>query len=332
MLVLDTIPPVALCRDTFLYLDSFGQVLLSPMMVNPGSDRESTPDWAKHFNDLEGGSYDECGVAQLLLSKQIFTKAEIGRNQVTLTAVDPGGNTDECKAWVTIYDKVSVPVETTIVNTSPTMADIQDIAIVKEPLSFDVSLTGITPGKETNQKVVSVMASSDNPGLLTRLVVTYVSGETTGILKISLASGISGEALVTVMLTDNGGTANGGVNSTEVSFRVKVNAGSETLVVTITDPAGTPVTTDVLNLEDEFAITMFPNPTKGKVNIDLNWKKITEIDLRVYSVLGVEVYHKLYKAGDQISFNMAPQTSGLYLVELNIEGVAIVHKLILDRK
>jgi hypothetical protein len=33
-----------------------------------------------------------------------------------------------------------------------------------------------------------------------------------------------------------------------------------------------------------------------------------------------------------ISFDLSQNASGLYLVEMNVEGAKIIHKLILDRK
>jgi hypothetical protein len=214
VLVLDTISPVAKCHDAVLYLDKFGQALLTPDKINDGNDRESTPDWAKHFNDLEGGSYDNCGISELYLSKQLFGKSNIGKTEIKLTAIDPSGNDGTCSSFVTVYDTITAPVT----------------------------------------------------------------------------------------------------------------------IPVVTDPSGPPLTTDLSNLKEGLAMKMWPNPTQGKVNIDLTWNSIREINVRVYSVLGVQVLQKQYMAGDLISFDLTGRAPGLYLVEMNVEGVSILHKLILDRK
>ncbi len=109
--VRDTIRPVALCKDITVYLDKFKQAFIVPGDVNPGNDRESVPEWAKTFNDLEGGSYDNCGVEKMFLSKQHFTSADVGNNNVILSAYDPSGNLGVCTAVVTVIDTIPSVLE-----------------------------------------------------------------------------------------------------------------------------------------------------------------------------------------------------------------------------
>ena len=115
-----------------------------------------------------------------------------------MTVVDPSGNVGHCQAVVTVVDPFAVPVEEAVVNKAPTLADISDIQINKEPLSFDVTLGNITPGDES-QEIISVTAVSDNAALLTNLQVVYQPGSTTGILVVTVAPGVSGESLVTIL-------------------------------------------------------------------------------------------------------------------------------------
>jgi hypothetical protein len=117
----DTIPPVAVCNDTTIWLDSFGQAKIVPGVVNQGGDRESVPEWARHHNDLEGGSYDACGISSMDLSQMIFTCADLGENLITLTVWDPSGNLATCEAVVTVLD------------IDPVLWQIDDIEITLEP-------------------------------------------------------------------------------------------------------------------------------------------------------------------------------------------------------
>ena len=71
--VKDSIPPEAVCRDTAIILDAEGKASIIPGMINQGNDRASTPEWARTYNGLEGGSYDACGITQMVLSKSDFT-------------------------------------------------------------------------------------------------------------------------------------------------------------------------------------------------------------------------------------------------------------------
>ncbi|HPT32219.1 MAG TPA: putative Ig domain-containing protein, partial [Prolixibacteraceae bacterium] len=103
VLVLDTIRPVAICRDVTRYLDQFGQTFLIPQDVN-NSNIKSKFEWAIYFNLLNGGSYDNCGISEMYLDKQLFTSADTGKNTVVLSVFDPSKNIDVCTAVVTVID------------------------------------------------------------------------------------------------------------------------------------------------------------------------------------------------------------------------------------
>jgi hypothetical protein len=68
-----------------------------------------------------------------------------------------------------------------------------------------------------------VSASSDNQGVVPIPVVNYVSPGTTGTLTFSPVPNAIGSATLTVTVQDNGGTANGGLNTLTRTFLVTVN-------------------------------------------------------------------------------------------------------------
>ncbi len=74
-------------------------------------------------------------------------------------------------------------------------------------------------------------ATSNNLALIPNPTVTYTSPNATGSLTFTPVAGQSGSATVTVTVQDNGGTANGGVNTVTRTFTVTVTA---LPVVTIT--------------------------------------------------------------------------------------------------
>ena len=314
VLVYDTISPVALCRNVDLTLDGYGQAFLFPGFV-------------------DNGSSDNCGIDQMILSKQLFTTADIGSHQVKMTIVDRSGNTDFCTATVNIYGKATTTPAPARTNMAPTIADVAGVTIVKEPLLLEIPLTQITAGEtDGSQNVVSVTATSDNPMLFTGLQVEYIPGEKSGMLIMSVAPGVSGEAVVTLSVKDNGGTANGGSDTTLKQFRVTVTAGSDAISVILLDGAGSQLATSIAGVKSDFALKVWPNPTKGRVNIDLTWNGIRQMEVKVYNMLGVEVFNREYKAGEMVWFDLSDKTSGMYLVQMNIGGTPVIHKVILDRK
>ncbi len=84
----DTSSAVVLCKDITVYLDSTGSVAIVPM-------------------DVDNGSYDNCGIPMLSISKNYFYCSDAGPNNVTLYAEDMSGNIDSCIAVVTVLDTIA---------------------------------------------------------------------------------------------------------------------------------------------------------------------------------------------------------------------------------
>ena len=80
-------PPVAICRDLTVTLDSEGRATLTA-------------------DQLDGGSTDDCRPEELTFSasQTEFTCADLGTVAVTLTVTDNTGNTATCTANVTVVD------------------------------------------------------------------------------------------------------------------------------------------------------------------------------------------------------------------------------------
>ena len=89
VIVLDTIAPVAVCRDVTIHLNADGL----------GGTVGQT---------IDNGSSDACGIANYQLSRSIFACGDIGTQVVTLTVTDPSGNSNSCESSVTIVDTTSL--------------------------------------------------------------------------------------------------------------------------------------------------------------------------------------------------------------------------------
>ncbi len=95
--VIDSVTPTAVCQDITVYLDGSGNATITA-------------------GDVDGGSTDNCGTPTLGIDISSFTCANIGANNVTLSATDASGNVGSCTAVVTVADTTS-PV-------LPTLADV----------------------------------------------------------------------------------------------------------------------------------------------------------------------------------------------------------------
>jgi hypothetical protein len=120
--------------------------------------------------------------------------------------------------------------------------------------------------------------------------------------------------------------------------------GCSEVIITATDSYGT-MASDTFELcvdgyvvgsidfnDSAFEVKMYPNPTKGKVNLRISSSEIQDAEVVVRSITGAEVFRAAYKAAELINIDLSQQVSGIYLVTLKTGNKSIVKKLILDRK
>jgi hypothetical protein len=105
------------------------------------------------------------------------------------------------------------------VNQAPTLNSIANLMVSANAGLQTVSLSGISAGAPNENQILTVSASSSNPGLIPSPVVNYTSPSTSGSLSFTPVALGSGTATVTVTVND-GGSSN---NIVTRSFTVMVN-------------------------------------------------------------------------------------------------------------
>ncbi len=88
VLVIDSVNPIAMCKNLTLYLDATGNASLVA-------------------SDIDNGSSDNCGSVTLSASQTAFTCADLGQTTVSLTVTDTYGNVDSCTSTVTVLDIIA---------------------------------------------------------------------------------------------------------------------------------------------------------------------------------------------------------------------------------
>ena len=102
-------------------------------------------------------------------------------------------------------------------NQAPTLTAIANVAICSTTELQTLRPTGITAGPESGQ-TTGLSARSSKPEMFSELLIDN------GLLKYRLNPGITGTTEITITVKDNGGTANGGIDSLSRTFTLRVNA------------------------------------------------------------------------------------------------------------
>ena len=132
----------------------------------------------------------------------------------------------DCRWWCRYFRCQTFTIAITAVNDVPTLDNIADPAIIIGGNAGEqsVGISGIStgPANESAQTLL-ITATSNNTLMIPSIAVDYTPGSTTANLRFTPAIGIGGTALITVTVTDNGGTANGGVNTVSKSFSQQIS-------------------------------------------------------------------------------------------------------------
>lgn len=106
------------------------------------------------------------------------------------------------------------------VNEAPTITAIGNKAVCAGTDEHVIALTGITPGPETAQTLTATV-TSNNMALFQSLEVNLL-GAGNGEIRYKLKANAIGTAAISLTLKDNGGTANGGVDTSIETFNLQV--------------------------------------------------------------------------------------------------------------
>lgn len=197
-----------------------------------------------------------------------------GTATITVTVRDNGGGADTATQSFTV---TVIPV-----NDPPTLDPIADPAAIRANSGAQViALTGISAGYLESQHV-TITAVSDNTALIPNPSVTYTSPGTAGSLRYTPVAHASGTAHVTVTVQDDGGTANGGIDTFIQTFTVTVSAGpAPAPALTIAPRTGGGVTVQLTG-EANLTYTLY-------VSTDLvTWTALTTATTDVNGVATIE--------------------------------------------
>ncbi len=245
-------------------------------------------------NDIDNGTTDNCGVANLFLDITDFTCADIGTNTVTLSAEDAESNTGTATATVTVVE-TTAPIATTQNITvaldangeaTITTGDIDNGSSDNCGIStMSLDVTDFTCADlGTNTVTLTVEDGSGNTNTATAQVT--VEDNTDPIASVNATTTLSldanGQATLTGADVNNGSSDNCSVASTSVdvsSFDCSHIGTTQTVNFTVTDGSGNSATTTAdVEIVDDLEPSVMTQPVT--VTLDVNGEgSITTTDV-----------------------------------------------------
>ncbi len=294
----DNIDPVALTQDMTLDLDATGNASITP-------------------EQIDNGSSDNCGIADLSLDMTAFTCSDIGEQQVALTVIDPSGNQSQASAVVTVQD-----------NSAPTVLT-KDITVELDA-SGQASITpeDINNGSFDNCTIdsyyldITAFDCSDVGTQEVTLTVTDVNGnEASALAYVTVEDNISptvftqdtlvelnpsGQASITALEINDGSFDNCAIDSyvLDQSEFDETDIGENIITLTVTDIHGNATSeTAIVTIADNTPPTIITQPVT--LYLDMNGEATLtpgEVDNGSYDnveITGMEIDMDYFACGDE---------------------------------
>ncbi|MFZ5927342.1 MAG: tandem-95 repeat protein [Acidobacteriota bacterium] len=170
-----------------------------------------------------------------------------GEAKVTVYLKDDGGTAN---GGVDTSPSVTFTITVNPVNDAPTLGAIGNQTVLEDAGSQTVNLTGISPGPvNESSQAVTVTATSSDPSIVPDPSVTGSGATRT--LTYTPAANANGTVTITVTAKDNGGTDNGGQDTTTRTFTITVTPVNDKPVAqdgSLSTPEDTNVSIDLKTL------------------------------------------------------------------------------------
>jgi hypothetical protein len=179
-------------------------------------------------------------------------------------------------------------------NPAPTIDSVGDVSIDKNSGAQMINLIGISDGEGLEQNL-TIVASSDNPALISDPTINYINGQSTGTLSFTPATDLIGTATISLTITDDG---------------TPTGIATEQFTVTVTPRTG-------INSEISDGISIFPNPKSDSITIRLeNAKNV----LTITDENGKVILEKAISSNGDYKLDVRKYPKGAYVLTIKSEN------------
>jgi O-glycosyl hydrolase len=190
-------------------------------------------------------------------------------------------------------------------NPAPTIDQVNDVTIDKNSGLQTVNLTGISDG-EGLQQLITIAASSDNKTLIPDPAIAYSNGQPFGTLSYTPATNMTGNATITLTLTDNG---------------VPARTTTRTFNITVKIPTG-------LETQEQVGLSVYPNPASSYLTIKLG--QVSTYCLMVTDGNGKVMASEEIDGQIEYKLDVRSYAKGTYLLTLAGNGETSTTKFVVE--
>ena len=227
----DATPPISLCQNINIYIDGDGNASIVAA-------------------DVDGGSTDNCSGLILSASQTVFTCADLGTNNVTLTVSD-GINSDNCIAIVTVIDTTSPfitcpanQIENFDINCQFTLPDYTSLGSASDNCGSPIIIQSPPAGTAIYENTSVALTAEDGNGNLKTCTFDVILNDVTPPTSVcqNISVYLDGTGNASIVATDIDGGSIDNCESLSLSISSSsftcADIGSIDIVLTAIDPSG----------------------------------------------------------------------------------------------
>ncbi|MBL7985259.1 MAG: HYR domain-containing protein, partial [Flavobacteriales bacterium] len=230
--VVDNTAPTAICQNVTVHLDASGNASVIAAQVDNGSN-------------------DVCGIANMSLSPTAFTCANVGPNSVALTVTDASGNMSTCNAVVTVIDTIAPTIvcnniTVSLAGNGQVVVNAAAVATASADncgsgqLSYTLDENTFTAVGSYTVTVIATDAAGNFSSCMTTIVVNDLDPPVAVCQPVTLYLDATGNAGIVASDIDGGSTDNGTIVSlvaSQTTFDCS-DMGANNVILTVTDDGG----------------------------------------------------------------------------------------------
>ncbi len=269
-----------------------------------------------------------------------------GETTGTCTATTPGMYNMYCVNTFGCADSSSTGL-TVVAGNNPVVAIGPDSSYCGGTVTLDAGNVGSTYAWSTGDTTQTItLTASDTITVFVTDSLGCVGGDSIMFSINTISTVIASAAMDTVCLADNDVTLTGtpaggawaGPGVTGNLFAPSTGVGTYSLVYSYTDSVGcssadsvsvfVDVCTEIGTNTSATRFTLFPNPSTGIINLNLNVDGST---VEVFNVLGNKVSGQKYNNSGLVQVDLSNQPQGVYFVQVTAGTSKMVQKVILQK-